>query len=277
MNGSFTLNAANSIATVAGNAGSISFTDSSALSVGTVNTAGLTSTGAVLLTSGGDISQTASISTTATGNAIVLDAAGNFINKAGAAALSAPNGRWLVYSTDPALDTFGGLMSGNLALWGKTSINYAPGSVVEAGNRYLFSLVPALSVSADLVKIYGTDLTLAPPPATINGLIDAAAYGNVFTQDAVTGTASLTSTGFAATAAISVNPYPVIVAAGTLLAPAGYGVTTYITGSVYVLAPAVVDEIVEISNQRPRKTADALALETPPADGGNTQPIPMCN
>jgi hypothetical protein len=235
-------------ARVAGNAGSISLTDSLALSVGTVNTVGLTSPGAILLTSSGDIRQAASISTTTTGNAIVLNAAGNFINNAGAAALSSPNGRWLVYSTDPALDTFGGLASSNLALWGKTSANYAPGSVVETGNRYMFGLVPTIAVGGDaLAKIYGFDLTLNPPIPTINGLINAAAYGNVFSQDVITGTASVTSTGFAANAAISATPYPVIVGAGTLVAPVGYGPASYVASSVVVLAPTVLNEIAGIT------------------------------
>ena len=89
------------------------------------------------------------MTSSAAGNGIVLNTGtGNFINNAGAAALTANGGgRWLIYSVSPALDTFGGLNSANLALWGKTYATYAPASVVETGNRYLFSLTPTLTVN----------------------------------------------------------------------------------------------------------------------------------
>ena len=55
------------------------------------------------------------ITSAATGDAIVLS--GNtFVNNAGSNALPAGNGRWLVYSTGPAGNTFGGLASGNNAV-----------------------------------------------------------------------------------------------------------------------------------------------------------------
>ena len=111
----------------------------------------------------------------------------------------------------------------------------------------LFSLVPSLTVSAALTKIYGTDLNINPPAASVTGLVNSAAYGNVFTQDATTGTASLSSTGFAANAAISASPYLVNVSTGTLTAPAGYGTTTYMPGSLIVLPTTVINEIVDIS------------------------------
>ena len=80
---------------------------------------------------------TATLSASGAGNAIVLNAGtGNFVNGAGVAALTnTGGGRWLIYSADPALDVFGGLLSGNLALWGEAYANYAPASVVETGNR----------------------------------------------------------------------------------------------------------------------------------------------
>ena len=168
-------------------------------------------------------------------NAIILDAgAGKFINT-GNVAFNVPNGRWLVYSSDPASDTFGGLASGNLPLWGKTYANYAPANVAEAGNRYLFSLVPALNVSAGAhTKLYGADLALSPPPGTITGLVNAAAYGNVFLQEATTGAVSITSPGFATNAGVTASPYAVNVAAGAFVPPAGYGATTYTNGLLKV-------------------------------------------
>ena len=187
--------------------------------------------------SGVTLAATGTLTASGTGNAIVLNAgSGSFINNAGATALTASAGRWLVYSADPALDTFGGLLSGNLAVWGKTAVNYAPVNVVEAGNRYLFSAAPALAVSvANQAKTYGTDLTLTPYAATVTGLMNAGLYGGVFLQDATTGVASITSAGFAVNAPVNAAvPYAITVAAGTLAAPAGYSVTTYTNGQLTV-------------------------------------------
>src|SRR5205085_884220 len=57
--------------------------------------------------------------------AVLLDAGRNFINAAGASAISAGNGRWLIYSTDPAGDTLGGLASNFIqynSTYGVTSV-----------------------------------------------------------------------------------------------------------------------------------------------------------
>jgi filamentous hemagglutinin family protein len=90
------------------------------------------------------------LTSSGTGNAIVLNSsAGNFINYAGSTALSnTGGGRWLVYSTSPTLNTFGGLESGHAYLWSKTYASYAPANVVETGNRYLFSRVDPVAAQA---------------------------------------------------------------------------------------------------------------------------------
>ena len=101
-----------------------------------------------LSATGVNLAATGTLTASGAGNAIVLDAGkGNFTNGAGAAALTVTSGRWLIYSTDPALNTLGGLLSGNPDLLGKAYINYAPANVIEAGNRYLFALTPPLTVN----------------------------------------------------------------------------------------------------------------------------------
>lgn len=196
-----------------------------------------------------------------TGNAIVLDAGvGNFINNAGSTALTASAGRWLVYSSDPAFDAFGGLASGNLPLWGKTAAAYAPAAVVETGNRYLFSRTPVLAVSVtegNLVKTYGTDLTSTT--TTVSGLVNAATYGNVFTQEAYTGTAAASSAGFAAGAAVNGGTPYLVTVTGNIVAPTGYGATVYNNGSVTV-NPALLFLTANTAD----KTYDGLAYS-----GGN--------
>ncbi|MDP9196732.1 MAG: filamentous hemagglutinin N-terminal domain-containing protein, partial [Pseudomonadota bacterium] len=73
---------------------------------------------------------------------------GSFINNAGANALDAGSGRYLVYSTTPNNNTSGGL-TGFTRLYGKTYAGYGPDSVTETGNVFLYSIIPTLTVTAD--------------------------------------------------------------------------------------------------------------------------------
>ncbi|WP_157776189.1 two-partner secretion domain-containing protein [Gloeomargarita lithophora] len=110
--GKFTLNnPGNTITTIAADTkNDISFVNSKTLTVGTVNPTGITTTGTVLLQAlQGDIILDNSVTSTATKNAITLVADDDFINNAGKAALSAVNGRWLVYATSPQDNKNGGL------------------------------------------------------------------------------------------------------------------------------------------------------------------------
>ena len=76
-------------------------------------------------------------------NAIVLATGGNFLNGAGASALSVTSGRWLVYFADPALNTFGGLASGNGGLWSHTYAGNAPATLIPWKRvRNLLGIVP---------------------------------------------------------------------------------------------------------------------------------------
>lgn len=90
-----------------------------------------------------------------TGSAIILAAqGGDFINNAGAGALSLPNGRFLVYSQSPLASTLGGLA-------GTPYYNSAydpanPASFPVDGNRFAYTLAPVLTVRAnDISREYG--------------------------------------------------------------------------------------------------------------------------
>lgn len=188
------------------------------------------------LVTGGDVRVNAG---GVTSGDIVL-AGKNFLNPFGAAALTATTGRWLVYSNDPALDTFGGLNSNQLALWGRSYTANPPASITETGNRYLFTKVPQLTANVSggvLNKVYGTDLTGTVPAVSVTGLIDASAYGNVFLQDTLGGTATASSAGFAATAPVNGSPY--VISVSGITAPAGYGATIFNNGQINV-SPFVV-------------------------------------
>jgi flagella basal body P-ring formation protein FlgA len=168
-------------------------------------------------------------------------AGSNFSNAAGAAALVA-SGRWLVYSADPALNTFGGLNSGNLAQWGRTYVANPPSTISATGNRYVFSKVPQMTATlaiGTVNKIYGTDLTGSTPAVNISGLVDAATYGNVFLQDSSGGTATTSSAGYAPTAAVN-NSVPYAVSISGITAPDGYGPIITNDGEV-IVAPYVVN------------------------------------
>jgi filamentous hemagglutinin family protein len=100
---------------------------------GVVLKAGSSGTGNITLASGGTI---------AGGTGVTLTAANNFINNAGAGALSAASGRWLVYSSDPALDTRGGLAPQFVQY--AASAGAAP---VVGGNGFLYKLAPTVTIT----------------------------------------------------------------------------------------------------------------------------------
>jgi len=87
------------------------------------------------------------INSSATNTAITLAAGSHFINNAGSDALSAPAGRWLVYSTNPANDKIGSLASD----FRRFSCSYGgscPAFPVN-GNGFLYSH-PAVAIEASL-------------------------------------------------------------------------------------------------------------------------------
>ena len=98
------------------------------------------------------------------GDGIVLVAAGNYINNAGAAALQLPGGaRFLVYSTDPASDTFGGQTTTGAGVFGTTY----PTAVTATGNRYVFSVASSTNTSFITATTAPPTTTTTPPTSTI--------------------------------------------------------------------------------------------------------------
>ena len=158
----------------------------------------------ILRAPGGDIVLNTAIAGTGSGTTVTLVAADNFTNNAGAAAVDAGSGRWLIYSTNPVGNSFGGLVSGNQAVWGRTY----PTAVAESGNRYVFSDAGAVTLTTtNANKTYGETADVSSSYALsgtpING---AATYGNVFNNAGVadvfaTGP-TITSAGSAATASV---------------------------------------------------------------------------
>ncbi|MGE0874005.1 MAG: filamentous hemagglutinin N-terminal domain-containing protein [Burkholderiales bacterium] len=210
--------------------------------------------GVISVVAGGDVSLSGVLQAAGAGNALVLAAGGNFLNNAGSAALSTTSGRWLVYSSDPALNTFGGLASGNGALWSHTYAANPPAGVTQAGNRYLFPLARALTATAaDFAKVYGDDVAAGPAAAyTVAGLNTNTWGGAILADTAasvLSGAPQVNSVGAAAAAAVTGSPYAFTLGAGTLAPLNGYTLSVTGAGQLTV-TPAALSIGVQDASRR---------------------------
>lgn len=80
------------------------------------------------------------------GNGITLSATGAFVNQAGANALTATSGRWLVYSATPTGNTLGGLTPGFIQY--KLAAGAAPTAAGAGLNGFLYAATPTVTVSS---------------------------------------------------------------------------------------------------------------------------------
>ncbi len=170
------LNAGNNIGTLAANTtGSVAFTNGGALTIGSVDGTDGVTTGAnaaTIRTITGDLTLAQPVRVS--GAAILtLASAANFINAAGASALSADTGRWLVWSADPASDTRGGLV------YDFKQYNATFGSTTPAqpsGNGFLYTLAPAItpSLQGSVSRSYNglTTATLGADNFSAAGAVD---------------------------------------------------------------------------------------------------------
>ncbi len=198
---------------------------------------GASNVGTLTATAGAGLTLNGNVVATGGGTSIVL-AGTTFTNNAGVTALNPGAGRWLVYSTDPTLNSFGGLASGNQALWNRTY----PAAVPETGNRYVFATQPTLTfTSTNVAKIYGQDATATVAGAYgVAGFVSAATYGGVFTQDtvanAVSGTPAVTSLGSPGTAPVAGSPYAINVDVSGVTTTTGYAKAAASSGQITVNA-----------------------------------------
>ena len=229
-------NAANQINALAGGTiGSLNLGTTTGLSVNSGIDAGA---GAIAIQAGGPlmIGSLGGLS----GSTVTLSTPGAFINNSGADAITASN-RWLVYSAAPAGNTFGGLNSGNTAIWNATLATRAPGTI--SGNRYVFAYQPTLTVaSTDVSKVYGTDLTGAlDGNYAVSGLQAgvAGAYLGDTLASVLSGTPTITSAGAAANADVAGGPYAMNMAQGTLAVGSGYSLVLSNAGRLTVTPKAI--------------------------------------
>ena len=201
---------------------------------------------------------TGNLNLSATGGNITIDAAGAlagrdvilstdhaFVNNAGAGAIAATN-HWVIYSANPSGDTFGGLDSGNTALWGATPATRGPSTIT--GNRYVFSFQPTLIfASQNSSKVYGTNLTGSTGlPFTVAGYqpgVSGAFVGDN-AASAFSGLPSFTSLGFAERAGVAGGPYAITIGQGGLQSAAGYAFSFSNAGMVTVTPKALSANVI---------------------------------
>jgi filamentous hemagglutinin family protein len=240
----------NSIDTLAANSGTINVDDSIGLAVGSVAGAdGVTGSGAVTLSTAGNLTIASGdpVTSTGSGDNVVLSAAADFVNDAGSNAISVTGtGRWLIYSSAPGTDSFGNLNSNNTAIWDATIATLPSGSVTATGNRYLFAYQPTLTFTSTgtLTKSYGQDATAAVAASsyTVTGLQSGVA--NAFLGDtdstAFSGTPTPSSTGAAASANASATLYGIAIGLNSLTALNGYAFAAPVDNGTLTVNPATL-------------------------------------
>lgn len=153
--------------------GSVALTTTGAAQLNDVNALALGASSVDTLTAiaGTDITVDANVVATGGGNSIVL-AGTTFANNAGAAALNAGAGRWLVWSSDPASDTRGGLAYD----FKQYNATYGITAVLGSGNGFLYSLAPSITptLTGNVSKVYDgtTAATLTAANYVAGGAID---------------------------------------------------------------------------------------------------------
>ncbi|WP_175426438.1 MBG domain-containing protein [Azospirillum brasilense] len=186
----------------------------------------LTATGTVSVGTAGNL--TIGATGTVSGTAVTLSATGAFVNNRGSDAVTATSDRWLIYSANSVGNTFGGLDSGNTAVWNTS----AGATVGAAGNRYVFAEQPLVTVTTvNAGKTYGDDgTTSAGASYTITGLSPGVtgAYLADTAAAVLSGAPSVSSSGSAATA--GAGDYGYTLGLGTLAASGGYAISLSNTG-----------------------------------------------
>ena len=222
--------------------GAVSLTSVAGMTLPSVNAATLfaRTTGAASdLTLGAGTALTAS----GAGTAVTLAAGRDFINNAGPGAIAltdptAPN--WLIYSTNPANDVFGGLNSNNRAIW-NTPFTGAAGPT--NGDFYVFAFQPTVTfTSTNDAKTYGQDVTArVAGDFTVSGIQPGVAGAFLPDTAAVvfSGAPSVTSAGSPTSATVAGGPYAVNVAQGALAALNGYAFAFVSSGLLTVDREAI--------------------------------------
>ena len=146
-------NSGNNVGVVAANTGSLNLNNGTHdLAVGLINgTTGVTTSGSTLLKTSGALTLNNSVTAGGGGNALTL-VDGTLVNNAGANALNTgTGGRWLIYSTNPAGDTLGGIADDFRRF--SCSYNGSCPAFPTSGNGLLYSYTPMLTATSSTEAI----------------------------------------------------------------------------------------------------------------------------
>ena len=163
------------------NAANVTINNTNAIQVGTT-----VATGNLTIRASGDLTLVPGATLTATAGDIALstEGVGNFINNAGAGALSVGGGhRWLIYSKTPDLvgsvHTVKGGLTSSFRQYGKTYSSDAPVAITATGNGFIYADFPAntLTVTPAFTgtasHIYGDAPIATPSYVVSSGFVDA--------------------------------------------------------------------------------------------------------
>jgi len=176
-------------------------------------------------------------------NQTVALSANTLTNLAGAAAMGS-GVDWKIFLQSPQGNDFGGLDSGQTAVWGKTLDSDISGI---NGNRYVFAWRPTLTfTSLDAGKTYGDDATaLLAGRYTVSGLQQgvAGAFLGDTLASAFAGSPLLSSLGIAANADVAGGPYAIEIGRGSLTSDAGYDFAFDSAGRLSIARKAVIANV----------------------------------
>jgi hypothetical protein len=145
----------------------------------------LTVPNALLLNAAGSLTIASTGSVASSGSNVTLVDGSSFINNAGAAAVSAANGRWLIYSVDPDLDIRGGLAYN----FKQYAASYGVTAVAQAtGNGVLYSTAPVITPTASKTYDGNNSATVASSVNGIDGDVVALSYSSAAYDNANAGT-----------------------------------------------------------------------------------------
>ncbi|WP_158601891.1 YDG domain-containing protein [Pararobbsia silviterrae] len=162
----------------------------------------VTGAGAVTMQAGAGNLTIAAGASIVGGAGVVLATNANFVNDAGSSAVSTgTSAPWLIYSTNPTLDTTDGLTPSFV----QYNAPYGT-SAAASGNGFLYSLAPTITLTGltgSVSKVYDGTTTAALTSANlqttglVNGDVIASATGTYATSDAGTGITVNSPTSFA--------------------------------------------------------------------------------
>ncbi|GLQ45809.1 hypothetical protein GCM10007862_08600 [Dyella lipolytica] len=175
--------------------------------------ASVTGAGGVTMNASGANLTIAAGATIRGGTGVTLATSANFVNNQGATAVSTGTAAsWLIYSSNPTLDTAGGLTPNFIQY--NAPFQTAP---VGTGNGFLYRLAPTLTITGltgTVSKVYDgtTTATFAASNLTTTGLVN----GNVISKATGTYASSNAATGILVTGPTSISGITLTNSTGTI-------------------------------------------------------------